>query len=97
MTLFKIFKNQILSLPKEWQNKDKVYFSQLKDGYSAAYKPYYPKSSYNDMIINTIDKSGAYKRGNFELIIFLQDKFTALYFESFEQLKKYIEKELIQK
>ena len=61
----------------------------MRDGYSATYKPQYPNGSASDTTIQTIDKSGAYLRGNYELIIYLENKFTALYFQSIEQLKKY--------
>lgn len=89
MSNFKKFQNDILSLPGIWRNKKDIYFSQMKDGYSAAYKPQYPNSSNADKIIQTIDRSGAYLRGKYELIIYLENKFTALYFQDIEQLRKY--------
>ncbi len=49
---FKIFKRLVFSIfPCEKWND--IYFSQFKDGYSAAYKPNYPEDSKNDVVVNT--------------------------------------------
>lgn len=70
---FKMFKRSIFSIfPHEkW---DDIYFSQFIVGYSAAYKPNYPESSNEDIIINAIQNSGAYLNGNYELIHFHDGK-----------------------
>ena len=85
---FTNFKNNLCYLLKD-KEKD-LYFSQLRDGYSAAYKPAYPNSTTNDFIINTIDKSGAYLRGNYELIIFVDNKVTAVYFDYLDDLVDFV-------
>lgn len=92
MTKFEKFKNDILSLPGGWNKEINIYFSQTRDGYTAAYKPEYPQTSKNDIIINTIDESGAYLRGNYELIMFVDKKIMALYFQDLSELKKHFEK-----
>lgn len=89
MSYFNFFKDDILSLPGVWQNENDIYFSQMKDGYSAAYKPLYPNGCNKDIIINTINNSGAYLRGNYEVIIFLETKYTALYFKTIEEVKSF--------
>lgn len=93
MSNFKDFQRTILSLSGVWKNESSVYFSQMKDGYSAAYKPNYPKGSTRDMIIQTIDKSGAYRRGNYELMIFLDNKYQSIYFQNIAQLREYFKKQ----
>lgn len=90
MTNFKTFKSNVLSLPGVWNDEKNIYFSQTRDGYSAAYKPHYPRGSKKDMIIQTIDKSGAYLRGNYELIIFLNTKYQSLYFQTLTELHNYL-------
>ena len=54
MSNFKMFQQNIKALGGIWQSED-VYFSQFRDGYSAAYKPNYPKKSINDKLINSAD------------------------------------------
>lgn len=90
MSDFKTFRDNILSLPGVWRNKEDAYFAQTRDSYIAAYKPLYPGNSKKDAIIQTIDKSGAGLRGSYELIVYLGNKYTALYFRDIDQLKKYI-------
>lgn len=88
MTNFKQFQNDIKNIGNIWSSND-VYFMQTKDSYSATFKPYYPSSSTRDMIIKTIDRTGAYKRGNYELIVFDDEgeKYTSEYFDTIDQLK----------
>lgn len=88
MSNFKDFKNKVLSIPGIKENH--TFFSQMRDGYSAAHKPVFPKSSKKDFIIQTIDQSGAYLRGNYELIAFEGEKVTSFFFEYFDDLKKHI-------
>ena len=89
MSNFRTFQSDILSLPGVWQDKNNIYFSQMRDGYQAAYKPHYPHGGLDDMLIQTIDQSGAYLRGNYELIIYSGNKYTSLYFQTIDQLKTY--------
>jgi hypothetical protein len=88
MSSFRDFINKVLSLPGIEEKN--TYFSQMRDGYAAAYKPLFPKSSEKDFIIQTIDQSGAYLRGNYELIAFDGSKVTSFYFEDFDNLKEHI-------
>ena len=90
MTDFKKFKNDILSLPGIWKNENDIFFTQYRDCYEALYNPNYPNGSTKDIIIRTTDKTGAYLRGNYELIIYQNGKYNAIYFSDFEELKKYI-------
>lgn len=53
MSDFKQFRTMIKSIGGVW-NGDDVYFSQMRDGYSASYKPNYPKYYTKDMIIQTL-------------------------------------------
>jgi hypothetical protein len=50
MSDFKWFKNTIRTKGGVWASDD-VYFSQHKDGYSAAYLPQYPNKSNKDECI----------------------------------------------
>lgn len=72
---------------EKWES---IYFSQLKDGYSAAYKPNYPESSNEDVIINDIQNSGAYLNGNYELIHFHDGKPHVHYAEKLIALKIHV-------
>lgn len=85
---FKSFKQIIASL-FDLQDYQDIYFSQMCDGYSAAYKPKYPESSSHDIIINTIDKSGAYLRGNYETIYKDNNKISCIYFDDIKQLSAF--------
>lgn len=49
---FKDFRNDIKRSGGIWASDD-VYFSQHRDGYSAAYKPNYPSDSKEDRVINS--------------------------------------------
>lgn len=89
MSDFKEFKDLVLSLPGVWQESKNVYFSQMRDGYLAAYKPSYPEGTKKDMTLQTIYNTGAYLRGAFELSVFLENKFTAIYFSDVGALIKY--------
>lgn len=89
MTDFKKFKNDILSLPGVWKNENDVFFTQYRDCFEASYRPNYPNGSAKDASIRTIDKTGAYLRGNYELIIFQDGKYNAIYFLNLEELKNY--------
>ena len=93
MSNFKDFQRDILSLPYIREKKEDVYFSQLCDGYSAKYSPHYPKGSTSDFIIQTTDRSGAYLRGNYELMIYdnSANKYISVYFQDIDQLKEYLE------
>ena len=83
MSNFKDFQNKVKSLHGVWASDD-VCFTQTKDGYQAAYKPEYPNSSDMDMIINDIQRSGAYLRGNYELIRKWGGRFRSFYFEDLD-------------
>lgn len=50
MTNFKIFKELVRKRGGIWASDD-VYFSQFRDGYSAAYKPSYPDKDERDQKI----------------------------------------------
>lgn len=54
MSHFKEFQAQIRAKGGKWTSKD-VYFSQLKDGYTAAYLPNYPNKSDEDDSIYSAD------------------------------------------
>lgn len=88
MSKFTMFQYKIKNIGGVWASND-VYFMQTRDSYSAAYKPCYPKSSPRDMIIQTIDRTGAYKRGNYELIRRDEknDRWFSEYFDNLEQVR----------
>lgn len=88
MSNFKQFRNDIKNIGDVWSGND-VYFNQMRDCYSAAYRPNYPESCTKDMIIQTIDRTGAYKRGNYELIIYEGGKYTAKYYFSLDEIKQH--------
>lgn len=50
ITNFEQFKRNIRALGGAWES-DGVYFSQMKDGYYADFRPKYPKRSLDDMTI----------------------------------------------
>ena len=82
----KNFKRAIKALGGKWASDD-VYFSQMRDGYSAGYKPAYPKCCNDDMTIQTIYGTGAANRGNYELIVFRDGKFTSEYFDKLDDIE----------
>ena len=84
MSDFKQFQNSIKSIGNVWSGND-VYFNQMRDCYSATYKPNYPDGSTKDMIIQTID----HNRGNYELIIWEDGKYTSKYFDNVDKLNQY--------
>lgn len=86
---FKDFRSRVTAIFPEDKRKD-IYFSQIKDGYGAAYKPLFPESSQNDIIINSIYNSGAYLRGNYELIHAKGGAAHVHYANSIEELKTHI-------
>lgn len=86
MTNFKWFIQRVRAIGGVWASES-VFFSQTRDGYSAAYKPSYPESSKNDMIINDIRNSGAYLRGNYELIKMENGKFQPFYFDQISDIR----------
>ena len=88
MTNFKQFKSDIKKIGKMW-NTDNVYYSQMRDGYSVSYKPKYPESCINDMIIQTLEGTGSANRGNYELIIWEAGKYTSKYFDTIEEIKQF--------
>lgn len=88
MSDFKQFQNNIKSIGNVWNGND-VYFSQMKDGYSATYKPNYPDGCTKDMIIQTLEGTGAANRGNYELTIWKDGKFGVEYFDSFNEIEQY--------
>ena len=88
MSNFKEFQKEIKALGTPW-NTDDVYFNQERDGYAASYKPMYPEYCNKDIIIQTIYNTGAYKRGNYELIIHDGTKFHSLYFMTMQELRNY--------
>lgn len=84
---FKFFRSEVTALfPLEKRND--IYFSQMRDGYSATYKPEYPNGSKRDIIISDISESGAYLRGNYEMIHFHDGKAHAHYAEKLFDLRK---------
>lgn len=88
MSKFKDFQNKIKEINNVW-NGEHVFFTQMRDGYSASYKPKYPESCNDDMIIQTLEGTGAANRGNYELIIFDDGKFTSKYFDYADEIKAY--------
>lgn len=86
MSDFKQFRTMIKSIGGVW-NGDDVYFSQMRDGYSASYKPNYPKYCTKDMIIQTLKNTGAQNRGNYELIIYKGGKYCSEYFNSIDEIE----------
>lgn len=91
MTNFKKFKNDIKNIGGVW-NTDDVYFSQMRDGYSASYQPKYPDGCTEDMIIQTLENSGAYNRGNYELTIWQEHKYGCEYFNTIEEIRQYFKR-----
>lgn len=85
---FKQFISDIRKIDGVWESDD-VYFSQMRDGYSASYKPNYPDNCINDMIIQTIYDTGACNRGNYELIIWENGKYSSKYFHDTYNIKEF--------
>lgn len=50
MSDFKKFEEIVNSIGGKWKS-DSVYYSQMKDGYYASYKPCYPKDTKEDMFL----------------------------------------------
>lgn len=90
MGKFKDFQIRVKEISKTW-NSENVFFTQMRDGYSASYKPEYPEACNDDMIIQTLEGTGASNRGNYELIIFDDGKFTSKYFDYVDEIKTYFE------
>ena len=88
MSKFKDFQNEIKEINNIW-NSENVFFTQMRDGYSASYRPKYPGYCNEDMIIQTLEGTGAANRGNYELIIFAGGKFTSKYFNYVDEIKAY--------
>ena len=88
MSKFKDFQNEIKEINNVW-NSENVFFTQMRDGYSASYRPKYPGYCNEDMIIQTLEGTGAANRGNYELIIFAGGKFTSKYFNYVDEIKAY--------
>ncbi len=88
MSKFKDFQNKIKEINNVW-NSEHVFFNQMRDGYSASYKPKYPEYCNDDMIIQTLEGTGAANRGNYELIIFDGMKFTSKYFDDTDEIRTY--------
>lgn len=88
MSNFKQFQNNIKNIGNVWNGND-VYFTQMIDGYSATYKPNYPECCIKDMIIQTLEGTGAANRGNYELTIWKDGKFEVEYFNSMNEIKQY--------
>lgn len=82
---FETFKRAVKALGGKWASDD-VYFTQMRDGYSAGYKPEYPKNSNADMTIQTLCGTGAESRGNIELIVFRDGKFGSEYFKHIDEI-----------
>lgn len=91
---YKDFKETVKSLGGVWATED-IYFTRVRDEYYASYKPMYPASSREDVVISDITSSGAYLRGDYELVRFDKGvgKVIATYFASFEDLEKHIKEE----
>lgn len=51
-------------------------------------------NSNNTFMIQTIDQTGAYLRGNYELIYYCGTKWTSAYFQTFDALYKFINNEM---
>ena len=88
MSKFKDFQNEIKEINNVW-NSENVFFTQMRDGYSASYRPKYPEYCNKDMIIQTLEGTGAANRGNYELIIFTGGKFISKYFNYVDEIKAY--------
>lgn len=88
---FTDFQRIIRSIGGVW-NSENVYFSQTRDSYVAAFKPQYPTSTQQDMLIQTIDRSGAYQLGDFEFIRYYPElkKCMSQYFRTFQQMKDFL-------
>ncbi len=90
MTTFREFQKAVKKIGGPFSS-DFVYFSQMRDQYSAAYKPKYPAASNRDIVINAIDQTGAYLRGNFELVHIHGGKVHAHYYKSLAEVRAEIE------
>lgn len=90
MSKFKNFQIGVKEISKTW-NSENVFFTQMRDGYSASYRPKYPEYCNDDMIIQTLEGTEAVNRGDYELIIFDDGKFTSKYFNDTEEIKTYFE------
>ena len=88
MTNFKDFQNKIREIGNVW-NGENIYFSQMRDSYCAAYKPKYPNGCTEDMTIQTLENTGAYNRGNYELTIWKEGKYGCVYFDDIDEIKQY--------
>lgn len=92
MSNFKQFQKNIKSIGNVWSGNN-VYFNQMRDCYSATYRPNYPEGCTKDMIIQTIDRTGAYNRGNYELIIWEDGKYISKYFDDVDELNQYFKQQ----
>lgn len=77
---FKQFMNDVRALGGPWASDD-VYFTQMRDEYSADYRPEYPASTHKDMLIRDIRRWGCTIPGNYMLVSYWQDadKWHAMY------------------
>lgn len=82
MSDFKEFQKLIFKIYGEYKTKD-LYFSQLKDGYSAAYKPRFPEWCDDDEIIQYFPN---YERGAYELIHKHAGKYHSHYSDDIDDL-----------
>lgn len=89
MTEFKSFIKAVREIGGKWASDD-VYFFQMRDGYSATYKPEYPSSSNLDMRICTLHDTGAQNRGNYELIVCEDGKFVCKYYKTLQEIAERI-------
>ena len=83
MSDFKNFKNKVKALGGVWASED-TYFSQTRDEYCAEYRPSYPSSTNRDMILKDIRRTGAYLRGNYEIVRLWGGKVQAFYYEDLD-------------
>lgn len=90
MSNFKQFQKDVRFIYPIWRSED-VYFSQMRDSYSAEYRPKYQDYCTDDMIIQTTDWNGSYLNGNFELIIYEDGKYTSKYFDAIDEIKEFFE------
>jgi hypothetical protein len=87
MSDFKIFQDKVKALCGVWASED-TYFTQTRDEYCAEYRPCYPEHTNRDMIIKDIRRTGAYLRGNYELVRFWDGKVQAFYYEELDGTTK---------
>lgn len=96
MNNFNDFVNEILSLGGPWNEGCLAFISREKEQDFVAHCT--PPRGY-PLRISTINRTGAYLRGNYELVYYCHDagKYTSAYFNTIDELKTFLFQEGIMK